>query len=130
LLEGLRSAAGSAARIVGIAYPDVFLAGLLDHPGGARRFAMQSASAFQSQINPQLRKSYESVGATFVDITKATGGYGSLTEKTTLPPYGNIPTPVARICRLTYECQFDDVHPRTKGYTLIARRILDTLPAR
>ncbi len=130
LLGGLRSAAGPAARIVGITYPDVFLAGLLDHSADTRRFAKQSVSDFRSQINPQLRTSYESVGATFVDITRATGGYGSLSDTTTVPPYGTIPTPVARICRLTYACQFRDVHPRTKGYALIARHILNTLPAR
>jgi lysophospholipase L1-like esterase len=130
LLEGLRSAAGPAARIVGITYPDVFLAGLLDHSADTRRFAKQSVGDFRSQINPQLRKTYEAAGATFLDITKATGGYGSLTDKTTVPPYGTIPTPVARICRLTYACQFQDVHPRTKGYRLIAERIIDTLPTR
>ena len=55
------------------------------------------------------------VGATFVDITQATGGYGSLTDKTTVPPYGSIPTPVARICRLTYACQFQRRAPAHQG---------------
>ena len=45
-------------------------------------------------------------------------------------PRGRIPVPVAKICRLTNECRFADLHPRTKGYALIARLIVDTLPAR
>jgi lysophospholipase L1-like esterase len=130
LLDRLHSAAGPGVRIVGSTYPDVFLAGLLNHPTWTRKFAKRSVWAFRSQINPQLSQSYESVGGRFVDVTKATGGYGSLDRTTTLPPYGTIPVPVAKICHFTYECRFHDVHPRTRGYALIARLIAHTLPGR
>lgn len=129
LLGRLRSAAGPRPRIVGITYPDVFLARLLDDSPAAHRVATKFRRDFRLLINPQLRKSYRSAGDTFVNITRATGGYGSLGETTTVPPYGTIPVPVAKICRFTFECEFRDVHPTTKGYALIARRILATLPA-
>jgi hypothetical protein len=37
---------------------------------------------------------------------------------------------VADVCTLTYYCQLQDVHPRTRGYTVIARLIAATLPRR
>jgi len=130
LLGRVRSAAGPKPRIVGITYPDVFLARLLDDSAAAHRVATKFRRDFRLLINPQLRKTYRSAGDTFVDITRATGGYGPLSETTTVPPYGTIPVPVAKICRFTFECRFRDVHPTTKGYALIARRIVATLPAR
>ena len=63
-------------------------------------------------------------------MTEATGGYGSLTQLTTLPPYGRIPVPVAKVCELSYYCQYRDVHARTSGYRLIAELIAKTLPRR
>jgi hypothetical protein len=117
-------------RIVGSTYPDVFLAGLLNHPTWTAQFARRSVAAFRREINPQLRAAYTSAAGKFVDVTKASGGYGSLAATTTLPPYGTVPVPVAELCRLTYECHFQDVHPRTRGYALIARLIAHTLPRR
>jgi lysophospholipase L1-like esterase len=128
LLQRLRHAAGPAARIVGISYPDVFLGAALTRSG--RGLARRSVRAFETLINPALRRAYEAVGGTFVDVTKATGGYGSWTDTVTLPPYGEIAAPVAKVCELTFYCQYRDVHPRTIGYALIARRILAVLPTR
>jgi hypothetical protein len=63
-------------------------------------------------------------------VTAATGGYGSFDELVAHDPYGEIPRPVADVCRLTYYCEFGDIHARTSGYRLIAELIAATLPRR
>ncbi|MCW2497925.1 SGNH/GDSL hydrolase family protein [Jatrophihabitans sp.] len=130
LLTGLRSAGGTATRIVGITYPDVLLAGSLTAIPAAKTIATLSVTAFQSLINPALKATYAAAGAGFVDVTAATGAYGPLTATTTLAPYGTIPVPVAKVCTLTYSCQYHDIHPRTAGYAIIAGLIAAELPKR
>jgi lysophospholipase L1-like esterase len=129
IAKRLRKAAGRHVRIVGITYPDVILGqwvGANPNPDLARL----SVVAFRQLINPTLKKAYESVRGRFVDVTAATGAYGSLEETTTLAPYGVIPVPVAKVCRYSYYCDVRDIHARTNGYRLIARLIAKTLPRR
>jgi lysophospholipase L1-like esterase len=128
LVRRLRRAAGPKVRIVGITYPDVIL-GQWIRPGG-QELARLSVVAFQALINPALKRAYESVGGSFVDVTAATGAYGSLDATTTLAPYGTIPVPVARVCELTYYCSVGDIHATAPGYGLIAQLIARTLPLR
>lgn len=130
LLTGLRAAAGPSPRIVGITYPDVFLGDLIGGSAAAKSLAQLSVTAFQSLINPALQSAYTAAQGQFVDVTKATGAYGPLTAKTTVQPYGSIPVPVAKVCTLTYYCQYHDIHPRTNGYALIADLVVGTLPQR
>jgi lysophospholipase L1-like esterase len=128
LLARIRAAAGPDTRIVGTTYPDLFLGDLISGGATAQQLANLSVLAFKSLLNPQLADVYSAAGAKFVDVTKATGGYGSLSRTTTLAPYGRIPVPVARVCVLTWYCQLHDVHPRPIGHALIARLIVGTLP--
>jgi lysophospholipase L1-like esterase len=130
LLPRVRAAAGPDVQIVGTTYPDLFLGGLILGNALARNIANLSVLAFRSLLNPELAKSYGAVGAKFVDVTAATGGYGPLSQFTTLPPYGRIPVPVARICTLTWFCKLHDVHPTPAGHALIARLVVGTLPTR
>lgn len=130
LLKRLRAATGPATRIVGITYPDIFLGDLATGGVLGRILANMSVAAFKSVLNPRLARTYAAAGAAFVDVTKATGGYGSLKRMTNLPPYGRIPVPVADVCTLTWYCRLHDVHPRPQGHALIARLIVDTLPRR
>ena len=125
LLKGLRKAAGPKTRIVGITYPDVILGQWLT---GNQELAKLSVVAFQSAINPALKAIYESVGGKFVDVTAASGAYTPLEQTTTLAPYGQIPAAVAEVCTLTYYCRYQDIHPKTSGYALIAKLIAATLP--
>jgi lysophospholipase L1-like esterase len=130
LLGGLRRAAGPGVRIVGTTYPDVILGDDLSASPAEQSLAKLSVVAFKSLINPALASEYHAVGGGFVDVTAATGAYGPLTATTTLAPYGRIPVPVAKVCELTYFCQYHDIHPHTSGYTVIARLIVGTLPER
>jgi lysophospholipase L1-like esterase len=129
LAQRLRKAAGRKTPIVGITYPDVIL-GQWVGADANQDLARLSVVAFRDLINPALAKAYAAAGGKLVDVTAATGAYGSLDELTTLAPYGAIPVPVARVCRLTYYCEFRDIHARTAGYRLIAKLIVRTLPRR
>ncbi|MCU1457911.1 MAG: hypothetical protein JWL73_2003 [Actinomycetia bacterium] len=128
MLTRIRAAAGPSTAIVGITYPDVILGTYLQPSQSAKDLAKLSVTAFKTIINPALASQYQAVNGTFVDITAATGAYGSFDETTNLAPYGVIPTPVAKVCELTYFCQYTDIHPKTPGYTLIAQQIVAALP--
>jgi lysophospholipase L1-like esterase len=156
LVAGLRRAAGPKVPIIGTTYPDVFL-GLYtstDQTQGTspkvtiisttypdvllgfdtstdqtmKNLAILSVSEFRSLFNPALRAVYTSVGADFVDVTKATGGYTPLTVMTHTSKYGTVPVAVADVCALTYYCSQQDIHPTTAGYSVIARLIVGALP--
>jgi lysophospholipase L1-like esterase len=128
-LAKLRTAAGPDTTIVGLTYPDVILGSYLSKDPAARKLAELSVVAFQQLINPTLRKRYEAINATFVDVTDATGAYTPLTETTTLKPYGEIPVAVAKVCELSYFCTVQDIHATSKGYAAIADLIVDAIPA-
>lgn len=130
LAKRLRSAAGPNVPIVGTTYPDVVLGLWTSGKQSDQEFAKLSLFAFRGLINPGLKQSYESVRkGSFVDVTTATGAYTPL-EQTTTTPYGQIPVAVAKVCQLTYYCQFRDIHSRTSGYKIIAQLIVKALPKR
>jgi len=131
IVKQLRAAGGPQMRIIGSTYPDVEL-GLWVHPTalGPNTMALVpgSISAFLDDINPGLKKAYDTVGAAFVDVTKATGAYGPFVA-TTDPTFGQIPVPVARVCTLTYFCDGTfNIHMTTPGYHIIAALEAATLP--
>jgi lysophospholipase L1-like esterase len=130
IAERLRKAAGKKVRIVGTTYPDVIL-GQWVGPNANQDFARLSIVAFKDFINPALKRAYAAAGGKFVDVTAASGAYGSLEETTSrLGAYGTIPLPVAKVCEYTYYCEYRDIHARTSGYRLIAELIVRTLPRR
>jgi lysophospholipase L1-like esterase len=126
----LRRAAGPKTRIVGITYPDVILGQWVTGRPEDQALARLSVVAFRELINPALKERYEAVGGRFADVTAATGAYGSLDVLVPDARYGPIPAPVAQVCRLTYYCQYRDIHPRSAGYLVIADLIARTLPRR
>jgi lysophospholipase L1-like esterase len=130
IAERLRKAAGPKVRITGTTYPDVILGAYLSPDQKQKDLAKLSIAAFKSLVNPTLEKAYASAKGRFVDVTAATGAYGPFDAMTDLPPYGSIPTPVAKVCRLTYFCEFGDIHSRTAGYKIIADLVAGTLPRR
>lgn len=130
LLARLRGAAGPDTVIVGTTYPDIFLGRALSPDAYDQRVARLSVLGFRGLINPTLQAVYGSVGGRLADVTAATGAYIPLRRTTTLAPYGTVPVAVADVCRLTYFCQYEDIHPRTSGYRVIARLVVAALPAR
>lgn len=130
LTRDVRAAAGPDVPIVGLTYPDVVLGAYVTGSPAAQQLATLSVTAFKALINPALAKAYAAIGATFVDVTAATGAYGPLTDTTTLAPYGTIPVPVAKVCQLTFFCDRHDIHPKTEGYALISGLVVQSLPPR
>jgi lysophospholipase L1-like esterase len=129
LLTRLRAAAGPGVPIVGLTYPDVVLGAYVGKAANGHTLASLSVTAFKSLINPALKAEYDAIGATFIDVTTATEAYVPFTQTTSLAPYGTIPVAVAKVCELTFYCQFHDIHPHTDGYALIADLIRKSLPA-
>jgi lysophospholipase L1-like esterase len=131
IVKQLRAAGGKQMRIIGSTYPDVEL-GLWVHPTalGPNTLSLVpgSISSFLDVINPGLKRAYDTVGAAFVDVTKATGAYGPFVA-TNDPAFGLIPVPVARVCTLTYFCDGTyNIHMKTPGYHIIAALEAKTLP--
>ena len=127
-LAALRKSAGPRVPIVGLTYPDIFLGSYLSPARNQKSLAMLSVTEFRDLLNPTLSATYSVVGGDFVDVTKATGAYTPFSQTTTYGRFGEIPVAVAEVCALTYYCQLQDVHPKTLGYTIIARSIVATLP--
>jgi lysophospholipase L1-like esterase len=125
-LQELRSAGGQDLRIVGLTYPDIFL-GAWVWPGVPHERATATVGVFETLFNPVLAEEYARVGATFVDITSATGAYVPLDQTTSAGTYGVVPRAVATACELTFYCEHRDVHARTAGYRFIAERVIDAL---
>ena len=130
LLTGLRSAAGPQTRIVGITYPDVLLGDYLSKDPAVKSLAATSVAAFKGLINPALQQAYQGAGGQLADVTAATGAYVPFEQTTELTPYGTIPSAVAKVCTLTFFCEYGDIHPRTEGYKVISDQVLVYLPLR
>ena len=128
LAAGLRNAAGPKVPIIGLTYPDVILGSYVypSQPVTASRLAlaMVSVVGFKSLINPVLAKVYASAGASFVDVTAATGAYTPLTKTVTVAPYGTIPQAVARVCTLTWYCAVGNIHATNAGYAFIGTLVV------
>ena len=124
LVAAIRREVGPSVKIVGLTYPDAFLGEYLRGTPAAVELAGKSRELFKNYLNPALKKSYADNGADFVDITALSGAYGPIDQTTTVNPYGVLPLPVARVCRLTFYCQYHDVHPTTSGYSFIADHVL------
>lgn len=128
LAANLRAAAGRTVPIIGSTYPDVILGSYVwphnPAPPSAVDLAKLSVTAFKALINPTLAKAYASAGGSLVDVTAATGAYGSLTRTVKTKTYGVIPVPVASVCAFTWFCALGNIHARTMGYTLIGKLIV------
>jgi lysophospholipase L1-like esterase len=124
----LRAAAGAKVPIIGSTYPDVILGAYVypTHPAptAAINLAKISVVAFKALVNPALAKAYATSFGAFVDVTRATGAYTSLTRTVRTKAYGTIPVPVASVCALTWFCKKGDIHPMNAGYTLIGKLIV------
>jgi lysophospholipase L1-like esterase len=127
-LTKLHAAAGQDIVVVGLTYPDVILGLYVSKTPALKSLAAVSVTAFKSLVNPALKAEYDAAHAIFIDVTSATDAYAPFTQTTTLAPYGTIPQSVAKTCQLTFYCQFQDIHPRTNGYQLIADLIKKAIP--
>jgi lysophospholipase L1-like esterase len=128
LAAALRAAGGPKVPLIGLTYPDVILGDYVypSQPATPARISLadESVVAFKSLINPTLVKAYAAGQGVLVDVTAASGAYGSLTKIVNLKPYGPIPVPVANVCTLTWYCAQGNIHATTTGYSFIGKLIM------
>lgn len=127
LTKEIRAVIGPEVPIVGLTYPDAYLGAAVvggrDGVDGAQ-LATMSLQLFKTYLNPVLEAAYTDNGAQFVDITALAGTYQDLAVTTQADGQAAVPVAVADTCRLTFYCQYQDVHPTNEGHRLIADAVL------
>jgi lysophospholipase L1-like esterase len=123
IAKRLRRAGGRRMRILGMTYYDPFLQLYLKGDSSDRSIAMASVS-LADQFNANLASAYRGRRIKVADVGRAFET-DNATGRTTLAPYGSIPTNVARICQLTWMCApppvGPNIHANEAGYKLIAK---------
>jgi lysophospholipase L1-like esterase len=132
ILGALREAAGPETPIVGATIYDPFLAYWLTGPEG-QALAQLSVSAAIVPLNRMLTGIYGQAGMPVADVE----GAFSTTDFTTmvpLPPLGNVPLNVARLCQWTWVCApaplGPDNHANALGYHAMAEAFAAVLRPR
>jgi lysophospholipase L1-like esterase len=128
ILDRLRAAAGPQVPIIGMNYPNPFLAAWLQGPAG-QALARQSTELVV-RYNDALEGVYQAAGLPVANVQDAfsTTNFDTLV---TLPGFGELPVNVARICQWTWMCvpppMGPNVHGRPEGYWVMARAFLVAL---
>jgi lysophospholipase L1-like esterase len=132
ILGALREAAGPETPIVGATIYDPFLAYWLTGPEG-QALAQLSVSAAIVPLNRMLTGIYGQAGMPVADVE----GAFSTTDFTTLvplPPLGNVPLNVVRLCQWTWVCApaplGPDNHANALGYHAMAEAFAAVLRPR
>ncbi|GMA31838.1 SGNH/GDSL hydrolase family protein [Litorihabitans aurantiacus] len=120
IATGLREALGPDVPVVGIGYPDLWLALGPTQPD----VAAETLEVFRDQIDPALRAAFEDAGGSYVDLTATFDGYADPAITVPVAGEGAVPAPVAGICIATYYCSDRDTHPRPEGHRAIARDVV------
>ena len=127
ILSTLRAHAGPNVPIIGTNYYQPDLAQWFDDHAAAQA-AADSVVAF----NNSLEGLYGAAGSPVADVETAFAST-DFAHFRRLPGAGLVPLAVYNICTWTWMCtgppHGPDVHPRTEGYTVIARTIARTLRA-
>jgi hypothetical protein len=128
ILDQLRAAAGPQVPIIGMNYPNPFLAAWLQGPPG-QALARQSTDLVV-RYNDALEGVYQAAGIPVANVQDAfsTTNFDRLV---TLPGLGEVPINVARICQWTWMCapppMGPNVHGRPEGYWVMAGAFLIAL---
>ena len=122
ILSALREAAGPGIPIVGATIYDPFLGAWLTGPDG-RAFAEQTVFGAIVPLNQMLTGIYGAAGMPVADIE---GAFSTTDFATTvpLPPFGDVPLNVVRICQWTWICAPPPLgpnnHANAAGYGAMA----------
>jgi hypothetical protein len=121
ILERLRAAAGPRVPIMGMNYPNPFLASWLQGPAG--QALARLSTDLVVQYNDLLEGVYQAAGVPVADVQAAfsTTDFDTLV---TLPGFGQVPRNVARVCQWTWMCvpppMGPNIHGRPEGYWVMA----------
>ncbi|MGO9216623.1 MAG: SGNH/GDSL hydrolase family protein [Streptosporangiaceae bacterium] len=125
IMSALRQAGGSRVEIIGMRYYDPELADWLTGPAG--QSLAQASVGLLDTYNGYLAGVYQQYGADVADVFTAFGTT-DFTDQVTLPGLGTLPSNVATICQLTWECvpppQGPNEHANAAGYRVIADAFL------
>ena len=118
ILQKLHATAPNA-RIVVLDYYNPFLAAyLLGAPG--QLIAKQSAGV-ATTFNGEIGQAAATIDAPVADV--ATAFQSDDWTPISAPPFGTLPTNVARICEWTWMCTKQNVHPDDAGYAVMASAV-------
>jgi lysophospholipase L1-like esterase len=123
ILAGIKSAAPSGTRIVGVGHYDPYLGDYLRGPGG-QAFAVASLGVME-RLDATLQSDYAGAGVPVANVALAfeLGNHHDM-RWSGLPA---VPTDVARTCALTWMCDHPplghNMHPDDAGYRAIASAI-------
>jgi lysophospholipase L1-like esterase len=124
IMSRLRTASGSLPKSAGMTYYDPFLQYYL---GGLQGKVVAILSVdLLAAINTVETLLYQQHGFKVADVAGAYKTTNFLNQ-TTVPGYGQQPVNVATICRLTYMCSVQNIHPNPQGYQVIANAFLAKL---
>jgi lysophospholipase L1-like esterase len=121
ILERLRAAAGPRVPMVGMNYPNPFLASWLQGPAG--QTLARLSTDLVVRYNDLLEGVYQAAGVPVANVQAAfsTTDFDTLVN---LPGFGQVPLNVARVCQWTWMCvpppQGPNVHGRPEGYWVMA----------
>lgn len=125
VMGALRKAGGEDTRYAGATYYNPFLAAWLLGDAG-QKTAKESAGLIKAGNNV-ISQAYAGAGFEVADVAGAfsSDDFGNLVD---LPAAGKVPTNVAKICQLTWQCTARDPHPNADGHALIASAFAAALP--
>jgi lysophospholipase L1-like esterase len=121
IMSRLKAAATDVPSRVGMNYYDPFLEYWLNGPQG--QVISQASVALLVGVNTVETAIYELYGFKIADVVTAYNTLNVLNFDT-VAPYGKLPRNVATICRLTYMCSVQNIHPNVTGYQVIADAFL------
>ncbi len=130
LVTRIRAAAPHAV-VVGTGYPDIFLGKAVSSDPTEQQLARISVFGFRHvrQSRPCSQVTTAAAAASSTSRQRP-AAYLPLPAPRPSRRTDGIPVAVADVCRLTYYCEYGDIHPRTTGYAVIARLVAARLPRR
>lgn len=127
IMSTLRTAAGSATPIIGMAYYDPELADWLQGTPAAQQLAEDSVALAQG-FNSLLGGVYRHFSAKVANVYKSFHT-GQFKARVTLPAFGRVPKDVGYICMYTWMCAAPpvgpNIHANKLGYGVIASTFLN-----
>ena len=110
--------AAPGVPILAVNYYNPYLSAWLQGPEGEAVAVM--SNILVETINSLLAQIYGALGIPVADVANAFVIYD-------FTPQGNLPHNVKTVCQLTWNCEYDNIHPNNNGYKVIAKTVEDLM---